>query len=163
VAYSSGLPIKAPAAQNQLANLLFRGTYANRVPGEPLFTADLNCHCFDPGKTFVLNPKAWSDPLPGQWGTSSAFYGDYRYQRRPVENLGIGRIFRIRERASLNVRAEWTNIFNRAEVSDPTATSALATQTRNPAGQTTGGFGYINTAAVAQQPRSGTIVARFQF
>jgi hypothetical protein len=163
VAYATGLPIKAPAAQNQLANLLFRPTYANRVPGQPLFTQDLNCHCFDPNTTFVLNPKAWADPAPGQFGTSAAFYGDYRYQRRPVENFGVGRIFRFKERMNLNIRAEWTNIFNRAEPADPTSTNALATQTRNMAGQATAGFGFVNTTAVAQQPRTGTIVARFQF
>jgi len=67
LAYSSGLPILAPAANNALASLLFRGTFANRVPGEPLSTQDLNCHCFDPNKEFVLNPKAWTDPAQGQW------------------------------------------------------------------------------------------------
>src|SRR5579871_2359503 len=46
--YASGLPIRVPAANNALASYLFRGTYANRVPGQPLFLQDLNCHCFDP-------------------------------------------------------------------------------------------------------------------
>ena len=64
---------------------------------------------------------------------------------------------------NLNIRAEWTNIFNRAEPADPPSTNALATQTRNAAGQATAGFGFVNTTAVAQQPRTGTIVARFQF
>ena len=48
--YSSGLPILAPVAQNNLATLLFRGTFANRVPGVSPFTQDLNCRCFDPNK-----------------------------------------------------------------------------------------------------------------
>ncbi|HYP14454.1 MAG TPA: TonB-dependent receptor, partial [Bryobacteraceae bacterium] len=54
--YASGLPIMVPSANNNLNSLLFRGTYANRVPGEPLFLKDLNCHCIDPNKEFVLNP-----------------------------------------------------------------------------------------------------------
>ena len=52
--YASGQPIGVPGAQNSLATYLFRGTLANRVPGQPLFTKDLNCHCIDPNVT-VLN------------------------------------------------------------------------------------------------------------
>jgi hypothetical protein len=63
----------------------------NRVAGEPLFLVpNLNCRCFDPGRTFVLNPKAWSDPADGQWGTSAAFYGDYRNRRQPENAIFHG-------------------------------------------------------------------------
>ena len=73
LAYASGFPILAPvgakqpehgAASRQGAAAI---SYANRVPGVPLFTHDLNCHCFDPNKTFVLNPAAWTRRA-GQWG-----------------------------------------------------------------------------------------------
>ena len=162
--YASGLPIKAPTANNSLATLLFRSTFANRVPGQPLFTQDLNCHCFDPNKTFVLNPAAWTDPAAGQFGTSAAYYNDYRFQRRPAENMSLGRIFRIREKMTLNIRAEFSNIFNRTQLNDPVVTNAGATQTKVAAtGQTTGGFGYINTGTTFAPPRQGTIVARFTF
>ena len=124
--YASGLPILAPYATNGLNSLLLRnvaspatGTFANRNPGVPLFTQDINCHCFDPSKTFVLNPAAWSQPAPGTFGTGAAYYDDYRYQRRPVENLSLGRTFRIRERASVNLRMEFTNVFNRTEMNNP--------------------------------------------
>ena len=127
--YGSGLPIPSPTSTNSLATYLFQSTLFNRVPGVPLFTQDLNCHCFDPNKTFVLNPAAWSNPAAGQWGTAAAYYSDYRYQRRPVENMSLGRVFRIKERANLQIRAEFTNIFNRTETNNPTATNALATQT----------------------------------
>jgi hypothetical protein len=135
------------------------------VPGVPLFTQDLNCHCFDPNKTFVLNPAAWTDPAPGQFGTSPAYYNDYRFARRPAENLSLARNFRVKERANLQIRAEFTNIFNRTETNNPTIVNAAATQTTNN-GQTLAGFGYINTAALAaplRQPRQGQIVARFTF
>ena len=161
--YTSGLPIPAPTSTNSLATYYFQSTLFNRVPGVPLFTQDLNCHCFDPSKTFVLNPAAWSNPGPGQWGTAAAYYSDYRYERRPVENLSIGRNFRIKERANLQIRAEFTNIFNRTEMSNPTATNPLATQTTNASGQTTAGFGYINTGTVFAPPRQGQLIARFQF
>jgi hypothetical protein len=163
--YGSGLPIQAPAAQNSLASLLFRGTWANRVPGVPLFTKDLNCHCFDPQKEFVLNKDAWTQPAAGQFGTAAAYYSDYRFQRRPVENLNLGRMFRIKERYTVNIRMEFTNVFNRTQVPNPTAANALATQQRNLAGQTTAGFGFINTTPAANPPvpRQGVIVGRFQF
>ncbi len=179
LAYQSGLPILSPLANNAIQSLLLRNigtlsnaTFANRVPGVNPFTVDLNCHCYDPNTTFVLNPAAWSQPAAGQFGTAAAYYNDYRYMRRPVENMSVGRIFRIRERISLNVRAEFTNVFNRARYNDPTGaavTNAQAVPQRNNLGQTTAGFGYISTAFGSQPatgvalPRQGQIVAKFQF
>ncbi|HLI84622.1 MAG TPA: carboxypeptidase-like regulatory domain-containing protein [Bryobacteraceae bacterium] len=169
--YGSGLPILSPTASNGLAQLLYRntgvtgttgGTFMNRVPGVPLFTKDLNCHCFDPNTTFVLNPAAWTNPLPGQWGTAAAYYDNYRYQRRPVENMSLGRVFRVKERYNLQIRAEFTNIFNRTEMNNPFVSNALATQ-QTKGNQTTSGFGYINTGTVFSPPRQGQLVARFQF
>jgi hypothetical protein len=172
--YASGLPIEAPLAQNNLNSLLLRNattlSFANRVPGMPLFTQNLNCHCFDPNKVFALNPAAWTQPAAGQWGSSAAYYSDYRYQRVPAENLGFGRTVRFKERFSLNVRADFINIFNRTRLNQPVSTNALATQTRNAAGQPTAGFGWISTAFGATGPsnvtqfqRTGTLVARVTF
>jgi hypothetical protein len=163
LAYSSGMPISAPSSNNALNSILQRGTFANRVPGVALFTKDLNCHCIDPNKEFVLNPAAWSDPLAGQFGTSAAYYDDYRFQRRPVENLNLGRTFRIKEGMTFNVRAEFTNAFNRTEMGNPTALNAQTTQSKDATGKPTAGFGYINSAAVAAPARAGTIIGRFQF
>ena len=182
--YASGLPILAPIAQNNLNNVLMRNSlnaagtanafspnigYANRVSGVSPFSEDLNCHCFDPNKVLVLNPAAWSQPGPGQWGTGAAYYSDYRFERRPNENLGFGRLFRIKERYELNLRAEFNNIFNRAEMPNPTSTNALAARVFNN-GVPTAGFGFIATANTGivtntQTPtsRQGTVVARFRF
>jgi hypothetical protein len=157
------MPIKVPTAQNQLSSLLFRSTFANRVPGEPLFAVDLNCHCYDPSTTFVLNPKAWVDPAEGQFGNSAAFYNDYRYQRRPSEAVSVGRVFRLKEGVSLSVRADFQNIFNRLVIANPTSTNAKATQVVSPTtGRPSSGFGYINTGTGAA-PRNGILVARIQF
>src|SRR5262249_37364765 len=122
--YASGLPFAPPAANATplLSAVAFQTTYQNRVPGVPVFTQDLNCHCFDPNKTFVLNPAAWANPTPGQFG-SATYYGDYRQQRRPIENVAIGRTFRFHEKASLNVRVEFQNILNRTEVNNPVSTN----------------------------------------
>src|SRR5207244_6308604 len=122
VQYASGFPLVVPSAQTALNNVLFQGaSFANRVPGQPLFTVDLNCHCYDPNKTFVLNKDAWVNPPAGQFGSSAAYYSDYRSQRRPMENMNIGRTFKIgaEGKKALSVRMEFTNIFNRAYWSDP--------------------------------------------
>jgi hypothetical protein len=161
--YQSGLPILVPASNNALSSILFRGTFENRVPGQPLFLQDPNCHCFDPNKTFILNPKAWSDPAPGQWGTAAAYYNDYRYQRRPAESLSMGRIFAIHEGMTLQFRAEFFNVFNRTEQNNPVSTNAQATQTYNAAGAVVSGFGMINTGTTFSAPRNGQLIARFQW
>ncbi|MDQ1473405.1 MAG: hypothetical protein QOJ99_4885 [Bryobacterales bacterium] len=164
--YSSGLPILAPAANNALNALLFRNTsaatFANRVPGEPLFLQDLNCHCFDPNSTFILNPKAWVDPPAGQFGTSAAYYNDYRGARRPDESLSLGRSFPLREGMTFQLRAEFFNPFNRTYLNAPDSTNAAATQ-KVTNGQTVSGFGRINNGSTFLSPRNGQLVARFQW
>jgi hypothetical protein len=160
--YQSGALIAVPAAQNNLSTLLFRSTFANRVPGQALYLKDPNCGCTDPNKDFALNPAAWSDPAAGTWGTSAAYYSDYRAPRHPSESAGIGRVFRLREGITMEVRAEFQNVLNRVELPAPTSTNALATQTRNAAGVPTSGFGYINASSVGGQ-RSGQLLARFQW
>jgi hypothetical protein len=191
--YSSGLPFKVPTATSGLSTYNFQNTNVNRVPGVPLFNTtwvdlkgvthtneelDLNCHCFDPNKTFVLNPNAWTNPAPGQFGTANAHYSDYRQQRRPGESMSLARNFRIKERVSVMLRAEFSNIFNRTGLNIPTSGNAFATQTTKN-GLTTGGFGYISPAAAGGNgtnpaaatagtfatppPRQGTLVLRVQF
>ncbi len=166
--YASGLPIPVPAATTQISNQLYQGALMNRVSGQPLYlVSNLNCHCYDPSTTPVLNPAAWANPAPGQFGTASPFYGDFRYQRHPVENINIGRTWRIKERMSLNLRVEFNNMFNRTYLNNMTATNPTIPISRNGLGNLVGGFGYINTAFSATnpaaQPRNGDIVMRFMF
>jgi hypothetical protein len=177
LAYRSGLPMPVPTATQStgLSSLLFQSTFANRVPGEPLFLADLNCHCFDPNKTYVLNPKAWTQPDVGTFGTSAAYYGDYRKQRRPSESMSLGRTFRITEKANFNIRIEFNNIFNRAYFNDPRNSDIAETKSPLPNGNVNpnSGFGAINTttqvggaglaAVVNIAPRNGVLVGRFTF
>jgi carboxypeptidase family protein/TonB-dependent receptor-like protein len=177
--YASGIPILAPYAQNNLNAVALRNrqtglagggaTFAERVPGQPLFLKDLNCHCYDPNKEFVLNPAAWVDPAPGSFGSGAAYYNDYRQQRRPSESMSLGRIFRITEGKTLQVRVEFSNVFNRAFIPGvlgaPDATNAKAPQTFNQSGSVASGFGRYNTALGFSNflPRTGTFVARFNF
>jgi hypothetical protein len=162
---ASGALIQAPAIQNNIQSILFQtGGFMNRVPGVPLFTADVNCHCIDPNKQFVLNPAAWTNPPVGTFGNAAAYYNDYRYQRRPTEQIGIGRTFRVMERTTLQIRAEFFNVFNRTEMNNPTSTNSLATQTvSSSTGLTTAGFGWINTGTLAAQPRNAQLLLRVNF
>ena len=83
--------------------------------------------------------------------------------------MNLGRTWRIKERYSLNIRAEFTNIFNRLFWNNPTATNAAAAQLRAPNGNASSGFGYMNTSTFSQSsgvnilPRQGVLVARFTF
>ena len=116
----------------------------------------------DPTTQFVLNPKAWSDPADGQWGFVAPYYSDYRNRRRPNEQVTLGRLFRIREGISFEIRAEYFNVLNRLSLPGFSSSNALATQTRNAAGVPTSGFGYMNSNSAGGQ-RNGQLLARFQF
>jgi hypothetical protein len=146
--YANGLPIAVPTAQNNLGNVLFQNTNFSRIPGVPLWTKNPDCGCINPNADFALNPAAWAEPAPGQWGTSALYYNDYRAPRHPSENLSLGRLFHIRESVTFEVRMEFVNALNRLELPAPTSSNALATQTRNAAGVPTGGFGYINASSI---------------
>ncbi|MBV8729217.1 MAG: hypothetical protein JO336_05355, partial [Acidobacteriia bacterium] len=174
--YQSGALIPVARSNNQLLAQLDRGptnnpaiwgggsTFQNVVPGQPLFSVDPNCHCFDPTKTLVLNPKAFVDAPAGTFGTAAAFYDNYRWQRQPAESASLGRIFRFKESMSLRIRAEFYNVFNRTFLSSPTSTNPSAMTTMNTFGLLTGGYGYVNTVnGIGTSPRTGQIVARFEF
>jgi len=109
-----------------------------------------------------LNPAAWAQPAAGQFGTSSIYFNDYRYQRRPDEEMSLGRTFRLHEKMNLQIRGEFFNIFNRTEMNNPTASNSQAIQVLQN-GQTASGFGYISTGSVAFGPRSGQLVAQFHW
>ncbi|HLI82364.1 MAG TPA: TonB-dependent receptor [Bryobacteraceae bacterium] len=182
--YGSGFPLAPPAATN--TNYI-GGSEDFRVPGVPLYTKNLNCHCINPYNDVVLNPAAWQVPLNGTFGPATGtYYGDFRTARYPSENFNFGRNFRFgpEGRFNLQLRAEFVNIFNRVELGAPITTNPTAAVTRNQFGQLSGGFGVINetvasfqtapsvtsnpltgasTGQLYQNPRTGTIVARFTF
>ena len=132
----------------------------------------------------MLNPKAWADPARGQYGGPS-YYGDFRGERRPVENFAVGRQFQIHEGIRLHIRAEFTNIFNctYTYMNDPTVNGlpvnrvSISPQTApvskpaiggngtcsRPGIEIVSGFGSINTSTLKYPPRTGQLVARFEF
>jgi hypothetical protein len=169
--YQSGALLQLPTTNNNYNNQIGRGgNLAQRVPGVPVFLKDPNCHCFDPTTTLILNPAAFQQTPVGQFSTSTPYYDDIRGVRFPQENMSLGRNFRFGHEGRMNlaVRAEFTNIFNRILIPNPTTAGVIAPLTTatqfGPTGQLTGGFGFVNTIGGAgQQPRTGTMVARFTF
>jgi hypothetical protein len=126
----------------------------------------------------VLNPAAWANPANGVFGTA-ALYNDFRAERRPQENLSLARNFRIKERMNMQIRAEFTNVFNRTSLGNPITTNPGSAPAKNAQGQYVSGFGIINLVSVAGSvpstpsngapgqlgiiPRQGTLIARFTF
>jgi hypothetical protein len=187
--YQSGVLIRTPPSNNNLLTELGIGpannpalwgggtTFQNEVPGVPLFLVNPNSH-FDPTQQLVLNPAAWTDAPAGQFGYTSPYLNNFRWQRQPAESMGFGRIFRIREGMSLQVRIEFQNIFNRLFYSVPadgvgifglpsttpetgaSRSNTLGTQS----GLLSGGYGFVNwVEGAGAQPRSGQLVMRFSF
>ena len=186
--YQSGQLLQSPDSANNLLSNLGRGpannpavwgggyTFLNRVSGQPLFLVDPNSK-FDPTKQLVLNPAAWVEPPYGTFGTSAVYFNDYRWQRQPAESMAFGRVFRIKERMSLYVRAEFQNVFNRLFYQMPstngsttiTTPTGRANTLSGVSGLLSSGWGYVNwvnggsPGMGGAQPRSGQIVARFEF
>jgi hypothetical protein len=184
--YGSGLPIATPTSSNTMSSWYGQNTTMNRVAGQPLFITNPNCsNCVNPTGQFILNPAAWTNPVNGQWGTAAPYYADYRYERRPAESMSLGRTFRMREKMTLEVRAEFFNIFNRVELNNPTITTpqgnrgcTITTPTAGmassvsvgagssscPSGYSSpSGFGAVSYTGLFAQPRNGQLVARFTF
>jgi hypothetical protein len=191
--YQSGALLSVPASNNNYFAQSLRNqnpaswgggeTTKNLVPGQPLFLVDPNSH-FDPTTTLVLNPAAWTDAGPGQFGTSAGFYNNYRWQRQPAESMAFGRLFPLAKegKVTLNVRIEFQNVFNRLFYASPSSSSGFALAGTNPTaavnhtnafengqpGALSSGFGFVNSVnggplGGPEQPRSGQIVARLVF
>jgi hypothetical protein len=165
----------------------------NYVPGSPYYVPGFDPNGnFDPRKYNPSNPTdpavasllaggftsagtcptsacAWSNPAPGNWGTTAPYLNGYRWRRLPSESFNFGRNFRFGKEARyvLNVRAEFTNIFNRQFYAMPVngnPSAPITTTTQNGLIIPTGGYGVVNTLnGNGSQPRKGTIVARLTF
>ena len=132
---------------------------------------DINCHCFDPEKTIVLNPNAWEVVPDGVWADQTQILPDFRRARTPSEAANIARTFRFgpESRYSLQIRVEFQNIFNRyflpvPQISGLNFTNPTYTKTTD--GRYTSGFGTFGNLRTANQlgvPRAGQFIARFSF
>jgi hypothetical protein len=167
--YASGGLISAPqsVADKWSTYTFASGTPMVRVPGVPLYLINVDCRCIDPNNINqrVLNPAAWQDVPAGTISPGSGYYNDYRGPHQVSENMNFGRTFAIREKMSLNLRAEFFNMFNRVTLGNPSSRNPLQTTTVNSATGAISGFGYysIGSTSSAGSPRVGLLVARFQF
>jgi hypothetical protein len=138
--------------------------YSGKVHTTPL---NINCHCFNIATTQVLNPAAFTNVPNGQFGADQASIRSFRGQRQPSENANFSRNFRVKERYSFQVRAEFTNIFNRLQFPAITlgnfATAPTKFTTGPNAGLYSGGYGTIVPEAGTTGQRAGTLVGRFSF
>ncbi len=169
----SGDLLASPTSSNSIGSYLATGyTRQVRVLGQPLYLIDINCNCIDPTQQTVLNPAAWQNQAPGVPGSNIVYYNDFRGQRRPIVSAGLGKQFRIREKLSFSVRAEFFNLFNQLlSLPNPSTSSPQNPPTRSNQGFLTGGFGYLNYTGISANsvssslptPRTGQIVARFDF
>ncbi len=183
--YSSGMLIQSPASNNGLWNTMglggtplngvsnFGGSdpLENYVPGQSCLAIDPNSH-FDPTKVLALNPHAWSNQTTETFGDAAPYYSNCRWQRQPAESLALGRNFRIKERVTFTVQAQFFNVFNRVKYPMPTGSTASTTAATfsNPfpggpsTGALNGGYGFVNTLnGAGTNPRSGQILAKFIF
>ena len=65
--------------------------------------------------------------------------------------MGFGRIFRLREGITMEVRAEFQNIFNRVDLNAGLPRTPSRRRPPAAAGIVTGGFGYINATSIGGQ------------
>ena len=138
--------------------------YSGTVHTDPI---DINCHCFDPTKTVVLNPAAWSNIPDGQFGAQQGTLRFYRGVRQPEENVNFSRNFRFKERVTLNVRVEFNNIMNRMRLPGPVGGNFATNPTLFTSGANTGlysgGFGTMSVLSGTSGQRTGTFVGRITF
>jgi hypothetical protein len=170
--WQSGALLASPGSSNNIGSYLATGyTREVRVPGVPLYLVNPNCGCIDPTKQTILNPAAWQNQTAGVPGSNILYYNDFRSQRRPVISGSLGKSFRIRERASFNIRAEFFNLLNQDLALANPVTSSPGNPPTYSNGLLTGGFGYLNYTGISANsvnsslptPRTGQLVARFQF
>ena len=171
--WQSGALLATPGSTNAIGNFVATGyTRQVRVAGEPLFRKSPNCGCIDPTQETILNPAAWRDPAPGVPGSNITYFDDFRGQRRPIISGGLGKEFRVKERMTFSLRAEFFNLLNQnLSIADPSTGSPATPPTRSANGLLTGGFGFLNYLGIASNsvnsslptPRTGQLVARIEF
>jgi hypothetical protein len=166
--YASGSLIAAPQS---VLSRWSTYTFASGTPmyrtGQPLYLTDINCRCIDPNNINqrILNPAAWGDVNAGTISPGSGYYNDYRGPHQVDENMNLGRTFRIREGISLNVRAEFFNVFNRVKLGNPSNSNPTQVTNVNSLTGAISGFGYYGIGSTSNLggQRNGQLVARIRF
>ena len=137
---------------------------------------DINCHCFDPEKTVVINPAAWQTIPDATWTADTATYAFFRQARTPRESANLAKNFKIKERFQFQIRMEFANIFNRTYLPSPalgfSPVNTASTLQKSVDGRYIGGFGTFNNlrnsgalagAGLGSSQRAGQLIARITF
>jgi hypothetical protein len=184
--YQSAGILQRPATNTltPISQWLGRGPgNAQQVAGQPLYSTnwtdydgvkhtdelDINCHCFDPTKTIVLNPAAWSNVPNGEWANQFTNIRQFRGMRLPQENLNLNRTFRMGKdgRIMFNVRGEFQNVFNRTRLPNPSIATFTAAPTTQATGANAGlynaGFGTMVPLSGTANARTGLLIGRLTF
>ena len=182
--YQSAVALARPTnnTTTPISQFLGRGPgSAQLIAGKPLYSTDwtdldgkhhtdeldINCHCYDPTKTLVLNKDAWENIPNGVFGAQQSQIRGFRGVRQPLENVNFSRNFRIKERMSFQIRAEFTNAFNRSRwgttQSAPVNVGNFQSVPSIANGIYTGGFGTILPASGTPNFRTGILIARLVF
>jgi hypothetical protein len=100
VSAGSGLPL-TPIYLAAVPGTGITGTIRPQYTGAPLYS---------PPPGLYLNPAAYLAPIPGQWGNAgrNTITGPSQFSL----NASIGRIFRVSDRLSLDLRVDATNLLN---------------------------------------------------
>ena len=129
-------------------------------------------------RSIALNPNAWETIPDATWTPDTSTYAFFRGARRPSESMNFSRNFRVKERYTMQVRMEFTNIFNRSFLPAPSVgfvpvNTASTLQTAG--GRYIAGFGTFgnlrNAGALAgggnlglgTSQRTGQLVVRISF
>jgi hypothetical protein len=131
---------------------------------------DINCHCFDPATTVVLNPAAWGPVPDASFAPDTSTLPFFRGPRHPMEAMNFARNFRIKEGLTLQIRMEFQNVFNRVQLPSPltgfSPTNVATSYQTAPNGNYINGFGTFGNSTISGYlgtPRTGQLVARLTF
>lgn len=140
--YQVGKPVQLTAT-NSLP--IFNGVLRpNVVSGVPL-TLDHPNPLGDPW----FNRAAFPAPASNQFGTAARSYTELRAANFYNESVGLMRRLKLMERATLTIRGEFFNIFNRTVFGAPVSNVSAAN------------FGRVTSQA--NSPRQGQVSARIEF
>ena len=147
VQLQSGTPLTMLAGKDQSQTMLTRDR-ANYLGGSPYGTGACGntAPCVD-----YINPNAFALPALGQFGNTGK--ADLRFPGQAIWDMGFFKNFPIHERLRLQFRAEFFNIFNRVNFTQPNQSNQVDTVS-------SAGFGSIRAA---NDPRIGQLALKLFF
>jgi hypothetical protein len=114
-AFSSGFPLAI--STNNINSFAFTGGLRPNLTGQPIMASPASGK-FDPNRDFFLNRAAFSQPAALTFGNAPMYLRE-RPQAYKTESFGLFKDTKFAERASLQLRVEISNPFNRVVFGNP--------------------------------------------